>query len=649
MDRGRISWSSPTPVRTSHLPEDRCRDCWGLAQASKIFRNNPSLHDRTDLSDGGNEVAFGTIGDASTSEGVFWETINAAGVLQVPLAMSVWDDGWGISVPKEYQTTKGSISELMKGFEKKRGTNGYHIHKAKAWDYVELNRVYEEAISKTREEHVPCLIHVDEVTQPQGHSTSGSHERYKSQELLDWYKEFDCIVKFKEWILNYSFDGQRLADEEELTAIQKQAKKDVRSSQKAAWSEFEKRIKHEVSEAQMHLDALGAVNPDALSIAQELKNGTDPQRKEIDSAVRRALLISAGSPSPERDALAAWNIENRALNHDRYSSLLYSDSERSCLNVSEVSAEYSDDELVDARIIIRDNFRALFQREPLLLTFGEDTGKIGDVNQGMEGMQAEFGELRVSDTGIREATIIGQGIGMAMRGLRPIAEIQYLDYLLYCLQIMSDDLSTLQYRTKGGQKAPLIIRTRGHRLEGVWHSGSPMGTVLNATRGMVVCVPRNMTQAAGMYNTLIQSDDPALVVEPLNGYRLKEAMPSNLAEFTTPIGVPEIVRTGRDISIVSYGSTFNICVKAAEELSEMGIEIELIDIRTLLPFDRDHVISSSLAKTNRLLVVDEDVPGGGKRLYPSTGARRAGWLFPFGQRSALSFCKGASPCIWHRR
>jgi len=594
MEAGRPCLNNTTPALIFLQQPGKCRAYWV----------NPELHEREDLSDKGNEVAFGTIGDASTSEGLFWETINAAGVLQVPLAMSVWDDGWGISVPKEYQTTKGSISELMKGFEKQKDTNGYYLYNAKAWDYVGLNRVYEEAIARTRKEHVPCLIHVDEVTQPQGHSTSGSHERYKSKELLQWYKDFDCVQQFKEWIINYRFEGKKLATEEELDDIQKTAKKTVRAEQKAAWADFTGALKSELNEALVVLDGLAQENANAAPIAEELRSAMEPQRKEIDSCVRRSLLATAGQDGPARDALKAWHAANQDLNYDRYSSKLYSDSEWSCLNVEEVPAEYGTGELVDARLIIRDNFKALFEREPLLLTFGEDTGKIGDVNQGMEGMQEAFGELRVSDTGIR------QGIGMSLRGLRPIAEIQYLDYLFYCLQIMSDDLSTVQYRTKGGQKAPLVIRTRGHRLEGVWHSGSPMGTIINATRGMIIGVPRNMTQAAGMYNTLLQSDDPALIIEPLNGYRLKEQMPDNLAEFTTPIGIPEVVRTGTDITVVSYGSTFNLCEKAADRLSDLGIDIELIDVRTLLPFDREQVISTSIEKTNRLLVVDEDVPGG---------------------------------------
>jgi pyruvate/2-oxoglutarate/acetoin dehydrogenase E1 component/TPP-dependent pyruvate/acetoin dehydrogenase alpha subunit len=588
----------------------------GLAQASKVFRHSPALHGHTHLTDKGDEVAFGTIGDASTSEGHFWETMNAAGVLQVPLAMSVWDDGWGISVSKQFQTTKGSISTLLQGFQKEEGTNGIRIYKTKGWDYAGLNRTYEEAIATCREEQVPCLIHVEEVTQPQGHSTSGSHERYKSTvsdwirdkdgspleevPLLDWYKVYDCNVKFREWILQFRPGGATIATADELDALESKAKADARAGQKAAWAAFQNEIKAERDEVLPLIEAI------APSIAAELKAEMSPGRKEVLSAARRALL-EAGNNEPQ---LQAWVDRSLADNADRYGSHLYSQSAKSCLNVPEVPVRYDSDEQVDGRLIIRDNFAALFEKEPLLLTFGEDTGKIGDVNQGMEGMQARFGEVRVSDTGIREATILGQGIGMALRGLRPVAEIQYLDYLLYCLQGLSDDLATVQWRTKGGQKCPLIIRTRGHRLEGVWHSGSPMGMIVNSVRGLVVCVPRNMQQAAGFYNTLIQSDDAALVIECLNGYRSKERMPANMGEFTVPIGVPEMVREGTDLTLVSYGSTFNICAKAAETLEAMGISVELVDVRTLLPFDREHLIVESLKKTNRLLVVDEDVPGG---------------------------------------
>lgn len=579
----------------------------GLAQASKMFRQNKGLQSYTHFSDQGNEVAFGTIGDASTSEGLFWETMNAAGVLQVPMAVSVWDDGWGISVSKEYQTTKGSISKLLQGFEKQENTNGIRIHKVKGWDYPALNKTYEQAIGQCREEHVPCLIHVEEITQPQGHSTSGSHERYKSKELLEWYKTADCNVRFREFILAFKPGGRPLATAEELDEIQAQAKADARSAQKAAWAAYLAPIKEERQAVISLVKALDVEGGEAL--ANELFNTMDAGRKEILSTARRALLL-ARTAGVDCTELRTWTEQAMADNTERYGSHLYSESAKSCLNVAEVPAEYAGGEEVDGRIIIRDNFAALFEKEPLLLTFGEDTGKIGDVNQGMEGMQTRFGELRVSDVGIREATILGQGIGMALRGLRPVAEIQYLDYLLFCLQGMSDDLATIQWRTKGGQKAPLIVRTRGHRLEGVWHSGSPMGMILNSLRGIVVCVPRNMQQAAGMYNTLVQSDDPALVVECLNGYRTKEHLPSNLGEFTVPIGIPEIVCEGTDLTLVSYGSTFHICKQAAERLYEMGIDVEMVDARTLLPFDREHRIVESLKKTNRLLVVDEDVPGG---------------------------------------
>lgn len=594
----------------------------GLAQASKVFRNNPALHGYTHFTDKGHEVAFGTIGDASTSEGHFWETINAAGVLQVPMAMSVWDDGWGISVSKQYQTTKGSISEALAGFQKKEGTNGLRIHKTKGWDYTHLNKTYEEAIALCREEHVPCLIHVEEVTQPQGHSTSGSHERYKATvsdwirdkdgkpveevPLLEWYKVYDCNVKFREWILAFRPGGTPIASAAELDAIEAQARTDARTAQKAAWNAYRAELKIELDEA---LALIASVDSAA---ANTLRNEMNPGRKEIIGAARQALIAARhqGVPEHATSDLQEWVDTQLALNSDRYGSHLYSQSAKSCFEVPEVPVRYDSDEQVDGRLIIRDNFAALFEKEPLLLTFGEDTGKIGDVNQGMEGMQARFGELRVSDAGIREATILGQGMGMALRGLRPVAEIQYLDYLLYCLQGMSDDLATVQWRTKGGQKCPLIIRTRGHRLEGVWHSGSPMGMILSTVRGIVVCTPRNMQQAAGFYNTLIQSDDAAIVIECLNGYRSKERLPANFGEFTVPIGQVEVVREGSDLTLLSYGSTFNLCAKACEQLETLGISVELIDARTLLPFDRDHRTAQSLRKTNRLLVVDEDVPGG---------------------------------------
>lgn len=579
----------------------------GLAQASKVYRQNKDLHaDFKTFTNKGNEVAFGTIGDASTSEGLFFETMNAAGVLQVPMVMSVWDDGYGISVPKEFQTTGGSISQLLKGLQRDENRNGYDIYTVKGWDYPNLVNTYEKAVKTARENHVPILIHVEEVTQPQGHSTSGSHERYKSPERLQWGRDFDCIKKMREWIVKHD-----LSTNEELDEIEKTARKDVRTAQKAAWNDFQSIINEERNQVVALLQQMGSGNEEIAGLGEKLRKTMDPVRKDIFTAARRALHLSISSQSGAREELKQWLAENTEKNADRYSSHLYSQSAMSALKVQEVKPQYSDkSEEVDARLVLRDNFAALFTKYPEVLTFGEDVGKIGGVNQSMEGMQERFGAIRVSDAGIREATILGQGIGMAMRGLRPIAEIQYLDYLLYALQIMSDDLATLHYRTKGGQKAPLIVRTRGHRLEGIWHSGSPLGTIIHAIRGIYVCVPRNMVTAAGFYNTLLQGDDPALVIEPLNGYRTKEQKPDNLAEYTIPLGVPEIIREGKDLTVVSYGSTCNLANEAAKQLADLGIDVELIDIRTLLPFDTNHIIAGSLKKTNRLLIVDEDVPGG---------------------------------------
>ena len=582
----------------------------GLAQASKFFRLDSNLKHMTAFSNGGNEVAFGTIGDASTSEGPFWEAVNAAGVLQVPMALSVWDDGYGISVPKSFQTTKESISKALSGFQRDKDSTGYEIFNTKGWDYSGLCATYKKAIDLCRKEHIPVMIHVEEVTQPQGHSTSGSHERYKSKERLEWMKEYDCINQFKKWILEFNKKGNTLASEDELTEIDKAVKKEVRDGKKAAWSAYIDPIKQERETVLDLLKKLQENNDDIKDIYSELQSAIDPIRKDIISAAKRALRSSRGEDSAERNELlsilATWKVQNE----DRYSSYLYSQSDQSALKVEPVEPEYNDETQDDGRVILRNNFEAQFEKMPELITFGEDTGKIGGVNQSMEGMQEKFGDLRVSDTGIRECTIVGQGIGLAMRGLRPIAEIQYLDYLLYALQILSDDLATVQYRTKGGQKAPLIVRTRGHRLEGIWHSGSPMGMIIHALRGMYVCVPRNMTKAAGFYNTFLSSDDCALIVEPLNGYRTKEKMPSNLGEFKEAIGKVDITRNGTDITVVSYGSTFNLCAQAAEELAKVGIDVELVDAQTLLPFDLDHECAKSLSKTNRLLVVDEDVPGG---------------------------------------
>ncbi len=580
----------------------------GLALASKIFKENKDLHSYTTFSNKGNEVAFGTIGDASTSEGPFWESINAAGVLQIPFAMSVWDDGYGISVQRKYQTTKDSISEALAGMQRTKNQPGYEIFKVKGWDYPALVETYEKAIKLCREQHQPVLIHVTEVNQPQGHSTSGSHERYKSEERLKWESEYDSIEKFKEFIINSD-----IATAEELAEIEKEAKKHVSQQKREAWNEFLADLNQDV---QTVLDLLNQMAKESENgtfiqkIADDLKAELDPIRKVVISAAKKGLRYMRGESSPSKTALINWLKQSEKNNWDRYSSHLYSQSQWSALNVERIEPTYNGDEVVDGRLILRDNFDAIFSKMPEVITFGEDTGKIGGVNQSMEGMQEKFGELRVSDTGIREATIIGQGIGMAMRGLRPIAEIQYLDYLLYGLQVMSDDLATVQYRTKGGQKAPLIVRTRGHRLEGIWHSGSPMGMILNAIKGVYLCVPRNMTKAAGFYNTLLKSDDPALVIEPLNGYRIKEKKPSNFGEFCEPIGVAEITQEGTDVTLISYGSTFNLCTKAVQELMQVGISVELIDAQTLIPFDVNGTVTESLKKTNKLVIVDEDCESG---------------------------------------
>ena len=582
----------------------------GLAQASKIYRNNDLLPKENLFSRDGNEVAFGTIGDSSTSEGLFWETINAAGVIQVPMVMSVWDDGHGISVPKKYQTTKESISEVLNGFQRENGSNGFEIFKVKAWNYAALMETYEKAVNIAREQHIPVLIHVEEVTQPQGHSTSGSHERYKSPERLQWETDFDCIKKLGDWIIEKS-----LATQEELDALKNAAKKEVRDGKKAAWEAFLGSIKNERTEAVEKLEALvnSSENGTFLQAAVVgLKKDTEPSRKGILNVVRKAIRTCRNESLAAKTELINWLNNYQVLNAERFNGNLYSQSASSPLNQTEVKPEYVEGaEEVDGRVVLRDNFDKIFERYPETLIFGEDSGKIGDVNQGLEGMQEKYGELRVSDAGIREATIAGQGIGMAMRGLRPIAEIQYLDYLLYCLQIMSDDLATVQYRSAGGQKAPLIVRTRGHRLEGIWHSGSPMGVILNAIKGIHVCVPRNLTTAAGFYNTLLKGDDPALVIEPLNAYRSKEKMPINLGDFQVELGVPEVVAEGTDITIVTYGSTCNLTEEAIKELNQLGISAELIDVRTLMPFDKNHSIVESLKKTNKVLFLDEDVKSGG--------------------------------------
>jgi pyruvate/2-oxoglutarate/acetoin dehydrogenase E1 component/TPP-dependent pyruvate/acetoin dehydrogenase alpha subunit len=579
----------------------------GLAQASKIFRNEKGLEDKTNFSINGNEVAWGTIGNASTSEGLFFETINAAGVLQVPMVMSIWDDEYGISVHARHQTTKENISEILKGFQRDEDNNGYEILTVKGWDYPALVATYEKAAAIAREEHVPVLIHVQELTQPQGHSTSGSHERYKNAERLAWEAQFDCLAQMRNWLVD-----NNLATTEELDEIDNQAKKDVLEGKKAAWTAFVTPMKEEQKELVNLLNSIASSSENKIfieKIATDLTAIKEPIRKDILATARKVLrMILSESGQPQ---LASWITNYIAKIQPKFSSHLFSESDKNILTSTEVAPTYdATAEDVDARLVLRDNFDAIFTKYPETLIFGEDSGNIGDVNQGLEGMQEKYGELRVADVGIREATILGQGIGMAMRGLRPIAEIQYLDYLLYAIQIMSDDLATLQYRTAGRQKAPLIIRTRGHRLEGVWHSGSPMGMIINAIRGIHVLVPRNMTKAAGFYNTLLEKDEPALVVECLNGYRLKEKMPTNLGEFKTPIGVVETLKEGSDITLVSYGSTLRLVEQAAKELETVGISAEIIDIQSLLPFDINHDIVKSIAKTNRLLVIDEDVPGG---------------------------------------
>jgi pyruvate/2-oxoglutarate/acetoin dehydrogenase E1 component/TPP-dependent pyruvate/acetoin dehydrogenase alpha subunit len=589
----------------------------GLAQASKVYRNHPTLKDLEEFkkfTNNGNEVAFGTIGDASTSEGPFWETINAAGVLQVPLVMSVWDDGYGISVPREFQTTKGSISEALAGMQRTKDKPGYEIFITKGWDYAHLCETYEKAVKIAREKHIPVLVHVKEVNQPQGHSTSGSHERYKDEARLQWETDFDCINKFREWILNFNADGNILATAEELDAIQKEAKSSVRDQKNEAWKIFTEDIKKDLADAISMIRSVASESPNRVFIEKEaeaLEKAFEPIRKDVLSVARKVLRMVREEKTTSKAALAAWINQRIASNFDRYSSYLYSESEKSVFKIKPVEPTYDGSgKMDDGRIILRENYRSLLEKYPQALVFGEDAGKIGGVNQTLEGLQEQFGALRVADTGIRECTIIGQGIGMAMRGLRPIAEIQYLDYLLYAIQILSDDLATVQYRTKGGQKAPLIISTRGHRLEGIWHSGSPMGMIVNSLRGVHVCVPRNMTKAAGFYNLLMEADEPALVIEPLNGYRSKEPVPTNIGEFKIPLGIPEIVKAGKDLTIVSYGSTFNLCSVAVQQLNELGIVVELIDVQTLLPFDINHMIKDSLAKTNRLLIVDEDVSSG---------------------------------------
>jgi len=578
----------------------------GLAYASKLFRNNPELAAYKDLSNQGNEIAFGTIGNASTSEGLFFEAINAAGVLQVPMLISVWDDDYGISVSKEYQTTKGSISKILAGFQRTNEEKGYEILTVKGWDYQALIQTYEKAEKICREEHVPVLVHVIEMTQPQGHSTSGSHERYKPKDRLAWEVEHDCNRKLRQWILETGISSQ-----EELIDIEKEAKQTAKSAKEAAWKAFNEDIQKEQKWLEQILETASTHSDEIRELLVELKHTINPLRLDSMRTARKSARLLRNSASEVKSELQNWIQISQKANEDRFSSFLYSNSEWSALNVKVVEPVFIEKSpLIDGREILQACFREALKRDPLVLAFGEDVGQIGDVNQGFAGLQQKFGELRVTDTGIRECTIIGQGIGAALRGLRPIAEIQYLDYLLYAIQILSDDLACLQYRTKGGQKAPLIIRTRGHRLEGVWHAGSPMGMILGALRGIHILVPRDMTQAAGFYNTMLQSDDPALIIECLNGYRLKERLPENVGEFTIPLGVPEILRAGTDVTIVTYGSMCRIVIDAATALESDGISCEIIDVQTLLPFDIDQIIVESIKKTNRVIFADEDVPGG---------------------------------------
>ncbi|MCT2562028.1 alpha-ketoacid dehydrogenase subunit alpha/beta [Chryseobacterium herbae] len=587
----------------------------GLAQASKVYKS-VTFDGSEKFSNEGNEIAFGTIGDASTAEGHFWETLNAACALQVPMIVSIWDDGYGISVPTKNQRAKADIAEMLSGFQRKEGENqGCEIIQVKAWDYPALLDAYARAEQFARMESVPVVVHVIEVTQPQGHSTSGSHERYKNEERLSWESQFDGLVKFREWVLNYSIEiegkEEIIASVEELDAIDEEAKKIVKAGQKNAWENYQKTITDLIQSVLPLVENLKGQNAEIESYIGQFNKLVSKAKKDVFHLIRKALLATRGTNSAERTQLMQKYNEVFEIEKDNYSSHLYSQSQWKAENVKEIAPVFSENsEEVDGRVVVRNNFDKIFEKYPETLVFGEDAGNIGDVNQGLEGMQEKYGEVRVADTGIREATILGQGIGMAMRGLRPIAEIQYLDYILYCLQGMSDDLATVQYRTKGGQKAPVIIRTRGHRLEGVWHSGSPMAGILNLSKGILVLVPRNLTKAAGFYNTMLQSDDPAVIVECLNGYRLKEKQPDNLGEFTVPVGKIEVTKEGKDVTLVTYGSTWRIVMDAAEELEKLGISAEVIDVQSLIPFDLTNEIAESVKRTNRLVVIDEDVEGG---------------------------------------
>jgi 2-oxoisovalerate dehydrogenase E1 component len=605
----------------------------GLAYASKLFRQNNELHQFTTLSNQGNEVAFGSIGDASTSEGHFWETINAAGVLQVPIAISVYDDGYGISVPKKYQTTKGSISDILRGFESEKGRPGIRIFKGKGWDYAGLLKLYEEGIAICRKEHTPVLFHIEDVTQPQGHSTSGSHERYKSEERLKWEADFDPIKKMREWILESA-----VATSEELDKLVDEAEEEAKEARKKAWEMFQNPIRIE-------RDALVQIIHDRTcrcteeskedtveNFTEDLKKVISPIRKDNFVTARKILRNVCGSCLKSdnlKEELNGWLKRNYEDARESYDSFLYNETKTSVLNVKPVPPVYSaESPEVPGRQILKENYDRLFTRYPLLVTFGEDVGGIGGVNQSLEGLQKKFGELRITDTGIREATILGQGIGLALRGMRPIAEIQYLDYLMYALQLLSDDLATTHYRTAGGMIAPLIISTRGHRLEGIWHSGSPISMLINSVRGVYVCAPRDMTRAAGFYNTLLEGNDPAIVIEPLNGYRLKEKMPDNIGEFRLQLGIPEILNVGKDLTLLTYGSTVKVALEAVKQLDLHDISVELIDVQTLVPFDRNRMILESVKKTNRILFLDEDVPGGTTAfMMQEVLEKQGGWQF----------------------
>lgn len=582
----------------------------GLGYASRLYRELSELKSLTQFSKGGNEIAFGTIGNASCAEGMFWESINAIGVLGAPVLLSIWDDEYGISVPNEFQITKGDLSELLKGFQREQGsTRGFDIHRVKGWDYPALCETYIEAAAIVRAEHVPAIIHVVELTQPQGHSTSGSHERYKNRQRLEWENEHDCLTRMRQWMLQ-----QDLASEKDFERMEREDLQQVRDRMAQAWDNYSGEIRKEREELIAIVENASASSPSGTelkALVQTLRGLQTPMRRDLMRAAHDALVALRGERRATSDPIRIWSRKQSQVNRRRYSSHLHSEGAQSALRVPVIPPQFSEtSENLRGFEILNRCFDAALSRVPELIAMGEDVGRLGDVNQGFLGLQEKYGPLRVSDTGIREATILGQGIGMAMRGLRPLVEIQYLDYILYALQIMSDDLATLHYRSAGGQKAPLIIRTRGHRLEGIWHSGSPMAGVIHLVRGVYVCVPRNMTQAAGFYNTLLKSDDPGLVVEVLNGYRLREKLPTNIGEFTVPLGIPETLRSGKDLTIVTYGACCRIAMEAAEQLQSVGIEVEIIDLQTLLPFDREGRIVSSLQKTSRILFLDEDVPGG---------------------------------------